>query len=90
MKHCIFHYTLAVWFSFSFVLGYDMHHDLVSPMLTQTMVTDGRLFTPVTFRLDTLRLFVPDTANEKYNSYSVGETAQLYHKIDDDGNVSIY
>lgn len=66
-----------------------MHHDIVSPMLTQTLVTDGRLFTPITYQLNTLRLYTPNTANSRYNTYSEGETTQLYHEIDDNGTVSV-
>ena len=71
-------------------VGYDMHHDLVSPILMQTIVTDGLKFTCVTHQMNTLRLFVHDIDNDKYNGYSHSETIPLYHKIDEEGNVSIF
>ena len=71
------------------LVGYDMHHDLVSPLLVQTLVTDGVEFTRVTHQMNTLRLFVHDIDNDKYNTYS-HETLELYHVMDEDGNVRYF
>ncbi|XP_067942306.1 large ribosomal subunit protein mL65-like [Watersipora subatra] len=65
--------------------GYDMHHDLLSPHLTQTILTDGLQFMNVTHQLNTLRLFVHDIDNDRYNVYSRGQPLALYHTVDDEG-----
>jgi len=67
-----------------------MHHDLSSPILTQTLVFDKNTFTLITYQLNTLRLFVHDVDNCKYNAYSHTRPVQLYQSITDDGTVSFF
>jgi len=69
--------------------GYDMHHDLDYPLMTQTIATDGKFFMFVTYQLNTIELFKGDIDNKLYNAYSASEPYQLYGGIQD-GKASEY
>lgn len=64
-----------------------MHHDLMEPHTSQTIVTDGKHFTRVTHQLNTLCLFKNDVDNPRYNLYSSTELFKLYDHVDDSGKV---
>lgn len=63
-------------------LGFNECEELTYPFTTQTILTDGRVFTLAAYQLNTLQLWKDDSANKSQNVCWVSQTQPLYDKYE--------
>ena len=64
--------------------GFNTFLDLTYPLTTQILLTDGQMWQPVAYQLNTLHLWKDDEGNPRNNVCWLGDKVQLYECVKDD------
>ena len=67
--------------------GFSTYNDLTYPLTTQTIVTDGKLWSFYVYQLNTTSINTGSEQNNKFNQCWGTKEMKLYDQIDDNGKI---